>query len=176
VGEPAGVDLLGGGVQEAVEGGDQPVAREVGAEVAVLLAAGDEVCHPGEDAVVVPAELGRREIALGGDSEPAVLVQDPPGRANELAEGVGCGGQRIGVDDQVCSRDRLREYGLEELLPRGEVGVEGDPADTGGAGDGAHADVGIAAEAGDAGVDDRGDAALGVGPAGPRRSRRGVAS
>jgi hypothetical protein len=63
-------------------------------------------------------------------------AEDSPGGRHEP-------GQRLprvaaevhGVQDRVGLRQRAAEYRVDQLRPRGEVPIEGDPADTGGPGD-----------------------------------------
>jgi hypothetical protein len=57
------------------------------------------------------------------------------------------------------------QHRVDEGFAGGEVAVEGDPANPGGAGDVGEAGIGVAAEVGEAGVQDGGDVALGIGAA-----------
>jgi hypothetical protein len=62
-------------------------------------------------------------------------------------------------------RHRAPSDGIHQRLARREVRVESDAADARGAGDGAHGDARVLAEAVERGLNDGGDAALGVRPA-----------
>src|SRR6266545_740470 len=137
--ETAGVDLLGGTVHQAVEGGHQPGARQVGTELPLVLAAGDEPLDAGHGLVVVLADADGAEVPLRGGEPAAVLVEHPPGRADQAGHGVGGGTavDRHAVEHRVRLGQRVGEDGLHQLLPGREVAVEGDPADAGAPGLGA---------------------------------------
>jgi hypothetical protein len=85
------LDLFGGAVQDAVEGGHEPGTGQVGAEVALVLAAGDEAFDTGHGLGVVVADAGRRQVAFRRGEQAAVMVHDPPGgwmrRARASREG-----------------------------------------------------------------------------------------
>jgi short chain dehydrogenase len=73
-----GVDLFGGGVQQAVGDGDQPVAGHVGAEGALVLAAGDEALDAGQHLGVALAEADGTQVTGGGDHQAPVAVENFP--------------------------------------------------------------------------------------------------
>jgi hypothetical protein len=89
--QAAGVDLLGRAVHQAVEGRHQPGPGQVDAKGALGLAAGDEPLHPGHGLVVVAADAGRRQVTLRGGQQAGVLVDDPPGRADQPGQRLGAG-------------------------------------------------------------------------------------
>jgi hypothetical protein len=67
----------------------QPGAGQVGAEIALLLAAGDEPLDAGHGLVVVAADASGGQIALGGGQQAAVLGQDRPGGADQARQCLG---------------------------------------------------------------------------------------
>ena len=73
--EPPGGGVLGGGVHEAVRGGDQPLPRHVAAEGPGALALLDQGLHAAQDPVVDAADALGREFALRGQQDVAELVR-----------------------------------------------------------------------------------------------------
>ena len=102
-----------------------------------------------------------RELAPGGS-------EDSLQRLHRLAPlGLGAS-HRL---DDLC--DRVLHDRVEQSLACREVDVDRPADDAGAASDLRHAAVGIARERFEGGVEDRGDAAVGVGPAAPGGGRFG---
>jgi hypothetical protein len=64
--EPSGGDLVGGGVEQAQHGRSEPVAGEIGAEVAFLLSSRDEIPELVDDTVVLLAYLPLGQSSCDG--------------------------------------------------------------------------------------------------------------
>src|SRR5215213_5809580 len=116
---------------------------------------------------MVVADAGRWQVALGGGQQAAVMVHDPPRGMDEARQRLGRGAVVDGdfLQRRISPADGVGQHRVDEGLAGGEVAVQGDPANPGAAGDVGKTGVGIAAEASQAGVQDGGDVALGIGAA-----------
>jgi len=163
-GHPAGLDLLFGGAAKGQARGQQPAGGQGGVQVAAFLAAPDELQHPAEDRGVPAGILLRadrrkvpHERVPGGHLPSGVKQPDQRDSGRSLVEPGGVersGDLRCGpFDDRV-----------EQRLAGREVGVDGLPADPGRPGDVFDAGPGVGVQGLGGGLQDRGDAAPGVGP------------
>src|SRR5215470_19073558 len=94
-------------------------------------------------------------------------VEDPPTRTGQARQRLPCRTLvgRLRIERGGRLRHGAPGDGIYQRRARWEVRVEGDAADARAAGDSAHRDVRVAAQAVKCGLDNRGDAALSVRPA-----------
>jgi len=166
-GHPPGFHLFLGGPAQGQAGGQQPAGGEGGVEFAALLRAADQFEHPAEDrgvaaGVLFGADSGKvpDERVTGGHLPPGLQQPDQCHRGRQVF-------QPGSVEGRGHLRGGLLDDRVEQRLAGGEVGVDGLPADPGGAGDVFDAGTGVGVQGLGGGLQDRGDALPGVGPLPP---------
>ena len=162
-GHPPGLDFFFSGAAERQAGGQQPAGGQGGVKVTGFLPAADQRKHSVDDrrvaaGILLLAHPGKMpgERVAGGHLPAGLQQPDQRGSGRQVIEPGGVeGGGHLGgclLDDRA-----------EQRLAGWEVGVDGLPADPGGAGDVLDAGTGVGVQGLGGGLQDRGDAVPGIG-------------